>query len=125
MSSAERQRRHRAKRQNGGVAVNSESGESAREPRASLVTPGEPHHLIEQDLLLLDAESLAGLIVAGCSPEKADKVAKSINARLLTWRVGSHALLLQPSAAVPSYCADEAAAAGLPGPRTRRASPPE
>jgi len=77
MTSAERQRRHRAKRLNGGLTAQTTNGETS----ATLPASMQPNRPTWQHLLSLDAESLASLIVAGCSPEKADMVAKSINAR--------------------------------------------
>ena len=74
LSGAERTRRYRAKRRAAPLDV------------ISLPT----------DLLMLDAETIAGRIIAGCSPEKADAIAKSINQRLVVWRCGSFDLRLVP-----------------------------
>jgi len=67
MSGAERTRRYRARLRAGPVDVIS----------------------LQADLLLLDEETIAARIIAGCSPEKADAIARSINQRLVVWRYGS------------------------------------
>jgi hypothetical protein len=43
----------------------------------------------------IDAEAIASRIIAGCSLEKVDAIAKSTNQRLVIWRCGSIDLRLQ------------------------------
>jgi len=124
-----------AKRQNGGVAVsqttNSVSGESAPPaPDSNLrnlehtTDTGSNARVATTIDMTLTAEVIASLIVASVPPEKSDAIARRINQRLVHWHVGSHPILNLPGTPPPPYCADEAAAAGLPGPRTRRSPQP-
>jgi hypothetical protein len=43
----------------------------------------------QPDLLALDADAIASRILEAVTPEQADRIAKAIDRRLLTWRIGT------------------------------------
>jgi hypothetical protein len=43
----------------------------------------------QPDLLVLDADAIASRILEAVTPEQADRIAKAIDRRLLTWRIGT------------------------------------
>ena len=106
MSAAERQARRRARLRGTMSQVSSSlDTDHATGPLARSCP--------ESDLLSLDVEVIARRIIAAMPPEKATQVAVAINQQLVHWRVGGHPILNR-SGHVSSYCADPAAAAGLP-----------